>query len=63
MRTTLAENAANYPHEIRKVEMLGAKSQLECIRGPQGLQIQVPHVPPCKYAYSFRILSSYSTQS
>jgi alpha-L-fucosidase len=55
---SLAENAANYPREIGKVELLGAKSKVMWTRGAQGLEIQVPDVPPCKYAYSFRILAS-----
>ena len=55
---SLAQNAPNYAGEIRKVEMLGATSPLKWTRGPQGLEIRVPDVPPCKYAYSFRILSS-----
>ena len=55
---SLAENSANYPRQIQKVELLGAKSQLTWTRGSQGLEIQVPHVPPCRYAFSFRILAS-----
>ena len=56
--TSLAENAANYPGNIRKVELLGAKTELKWTRGTQGLEIQVPDVPPCKYAFAFRILAS-----
>ena len=55
---SLAENSANYPRQIRKVELLGAKSELKWTRGTQGLEIKVPDVPPCKYAFSFRILAS-----
>ena len=55
---SLAEGSANYPRQIRKVELLGAKSELKWSRGTQGLEIQVPDVPPCKYAFSFRILAS-----
>lgn len=54
--TSLAENATNYPQQIGKVELLGGKSDLRWTRSPTGLQIQVPTPPPCKYAYSFRIL-------
>jgi alpha-L-fucosidase len=55
---SLAEDAADYPHHIRKVELLGATSELKWTRGAQGLAIRVPDVPPCKYAFSFRILAS-----
>lgn len=55
---SLAENAPNHPREIRKVEMLGAKSPVRWRRSPQGLEVQVPDAAPCKYAFSFRILSS-----
>jgi alpha-L-fucosidase len=55
---SLAEDAADYPHQIRKVELLGATSELKWTRGAQGLAIRVPDVPPCKYAFSFRILAS-----
>ena len=56
MIKSLAENSANYPRQIRKVELLGSKSELKWTRGAQGLEIQVPDTPPCKYAFSFRIL-------
>ena len=55
---SLAENSTNYPRQIRKIELLGAKSQLKWSRGTEGLEIKVPNVPPCKYAFSFRILAS-----
>lgn len=35
----------------------GAKSELKWTRGMQGLEIEVPNALPCKYAFSFRILS------
>ena len=54
---SLAENSTNYPGKIRKVELLGAKSQLKWSRRTEGLEIEVPNVPPCKYAFSFRILA------
>jgi alpha-L-fucosidase len=53
---SLAENSANYPRQIRKVELLGVKSELRWTRTAQGLEIQLPDVPPCQYAVSFRIL-------
>jgi alpha-L-fucosidase len=53
---SLAENSAEFPRPIRKVELLGAKADLKWTRGTEGLEIQVPRVPPCKYAFSFRIL-------
>jgi len=54
---SLAENSTNYPRKIGKVELLGAKSQLKWSRRTEGLEIEVPNVPPCKYAFSFRILA------
>jgi alpha-L-fucosidase len=54
--TTLANGSANYPGRIAKVELLGSKSNVSWTRGTEGLEIQVPDSPPCKYAYSFRIL-------
>jgi len=54
---SLAENSANYPRQIRKVELIGANSEVKWKRGAQGLEIQVPDTPPCKYAFSMRILA------
>jgi alpha-L-fucosidase len=54
---SLAEGSANYPRQIRKVELLGATGELKWSRGTHGLEIQVPDVAPCKYAFSFRILA------
>ena len=56
--TSLADGSANYPRQIGKVELLGAQSNLKWSRGPQGLEIQAPDTPPCKYAYTFRIFSA-----
>jgi len=53
---SLAENSANYRREIRKVELLGVKTELRWTRTAQGLEIQLPDEPPCQYAVSFRIL-------
>lgn len=55
---SLAVNSSNYPHQIKKIELLGSKSDLKWNRSGQGLEIQVPSEPPCKHAFSFRILSS-----
>ncbi len=52
---SLAENSANYPRQIRKVELLGVNSELKWTRTTQGLEIQLPDEPPCQYAVSFRI--------
>lgn len=56
--TSLADGSSNYPRQIGKVELLGAQSNLKWSRGPQGLEIQAPDTPPCKYAYTFRIFSA-----
>jgi alpha-L-fucosidase len=56
--TSLADGSANYPHRIAKVELLGSRSNLQWTRGTQGLEIQAPETLPCKYAYTFRILSA-----
>ena len=55
---SLAEGAEKHPGRIRKVELLGAKAELKWMRKTDGLEIQVPDTPPCKYAFSFRILAS-----
>ena len=55
---SLAENSAGYPRRIQKVELLGSRSALKWSRSAQGLEIQLPSEPPCKHAFSFRILSS-----
>jgi len=53
---SLAQDSAKFPRQIRKVELLGAKSELKWTRTAQGLEIQLPDEPPCQYAFSFRIL-------
>lgn len=55
---SLAEGSANFPQQIRDVGLLGSKSQLAWTRGTQGLEIRVPEVPPCKHAFSFRVLAT-----
>jgi alpha-L-fucosidase len=55
---SLAEDSPYYSGRIRKVELLGSKADLKWTRGTEGLDIQVPDVPPCKHAFSFRILAS-----
>jgi hypothetical protein len=35
---------------------MGAKSEVKSKRGADGLEIELPDTPPCKYAFSFRIL-------
>ncbi len=54
---SLGEKSANYPRPIRKVELIGSNSEVKWKRGAQGLEIQVPDTPPCKYAFSIRILA------
>jgi len=54
---SMAEGSADHPRAIRKVELLGSKAELKWTRGTQGLEIQVPDIPPCKCAFSFRILA------
>jgi alpha-L-fucosidase len=53
---SLAENSATYPRPIRKVELIGSKSELNWKRRAEGLAIRLPDTAPCKYAFSFRIL-------
>ena len=55
---SLAENSSNYTRQIRKVELVGSNSEVKWKRGTQGLEIQVPDTPPCKYAFSFRVAPS-----
>ena len=54
---SLGEKSANYPRPIRKVELIGSNSEVMWKRGAQGLEIQVPDTPPCKYAFSIRIFA------
>jgi len=53
---SLATTAPYYERQIRKVELLGAKSEVRWTRGPDGLRIWVPQDPPCRHAYCFKIL-------
>jgi alpha-L-fucosidase len=53
---SLASTAPHYERQIRKVELLGAKSEVSWTRGPDGLSIRVPQDPPCHHAYCFKIL-------
>ena len=53
---SLASTLPHYERQIRKVELLGAKSEVSWTRGPDGLSIRVPQDPPCRHAYSFKIL-------
>ena len=55
---SLSEGSKNFPSRIEKIELLGAKSELRWKRDSRGLHIQVPGVPPCKHAFSFRITPS-----
>ena len=52
---SLASTSPHYERQIRKVELLGAKSEISWTRGADGLRIRVPQDPPCHYAYCFRI--------
>jgi len=52
---SLAENSKTYPRQIRKVELVGSNSEMKWKRGTEGLEIELPATPPCKYAFSFRI--------
>jgi alpha-L-fucosidase len=52
---SLAQNSESYPRPIRKVELVGSKSDVKWKRGAQGLEIEVPDKPPCKYAFAFRM--------
>jgi alpha-L-fucosidase len=55
---SLSSTAPHYERQIRKVELLGANSEVSWTRGPDGLSIRVPQGPPCHYAYCFKILSA-----
>ena len=53
---SLSSSSQLYDRQIRKVELLGAKSNINWTRGPDGLSIRVPQDPPCHHAYCFKIL-------
>jgi alpha-L-fucosidase len=57
MIKSLAEKSANYPRPIRKVELIGSNFEVMSKRSAQGLEIQLPDTPPCKHAYSIKILA------
>ncbi len=40
---------------IRKVELVGVQAKLQWEQNEEGLTIHTPEVPPCRYAYVFRI--------
>jgi alpha-L-fucosidase len=52
---SLASTMPHYGHQIRKVELLGAKSEIKWTRETDGLRISVPQDPPCHHAYCFKI--------
>jgi hypothetical protein len=51
-----ADGWPNYPRRIAKVELLGSHAPLRWKRTAAGLEVHLPHTPPCQYAYSLRIL-------
>ena len=53
---SLASASPHYEGRIGKVELLGAKSDVQWTRADDGLRIRVPQEPPCHYAYAFKIL-------
>ena len=53
---SLASTSPLYQRQIRKVELLGAKSEVKWARNADGLRIWVPQDPPCHHAYCFKIL-------
>ena len=53
---SLAGASPHYDGRIGKVELLGAKSDVQWTRADDGLRIRVPQEPPCHYAYAFKIL-------
>jgi len=55
---SLAKESTNYPAQIGRIELLGSKSEVKWTRSTEGLEIRLPDNPPCKYAFSFRILPS-----
>ena len=41
--------------KIKSIELLGSKEKLSWKRTSEGLQIKVPKISPCDFAFSFRI--------
>ncbi|MCD6355052.1 MAG: alpha-L-fucosidase [Prolixibacteraceae bacterium] len=52
---TLAKNSDYLDKKIKSVELLGSDQKLEWKRTEQGLEIILPDVQPCNFAYSFKI--------
>ena len=57
--TVVVENlkagSKHYPGKIKNVSLLGSKAKLDWKRTSKGLEIKVPAVKPCEYAYGFRV--------
>jgi alpha-L-fucosidase len=55
--TTLAKGSENYPREIGRVELLGAKGALPFTRDGKGLTVTMPEKKPNDFAYVLQISS------
>jgi alpha-L-fucosidase len=53
---SLASNSEHYPRPIGKIDLLGSKFDLKWKQGTQGLEVDLPDAPPCKYAVALKIL-------
>jgi len=43
---------------IQNVELLGFGGKLEWSQDENGLVVQVPQEPPCKYAFALRVMGA-----
>ena len=55
--TKLAKGSQNYPKEIERIELLGAKGTLPFTRDGKGLTVTMPEKKPNEFAYVLRISS------
>jgi alpha-L-fucosidase len=53
----LGKNSKNAPARISEVRLLGEDAKLKWRQGPNALIIQTPSEKPCKYAYTFKIIT------
>ena len=52
---TLGTTVLGADKKVESVALLGSDAKIQFRQGPDGLHIQLPTVPRCRYAYTFRI--------
>jgi alpha-L-fucosidase len=52
---SLTKGNTMWPENIKDIKMLGSNKALKWIQNENGLTVQLPDVPPCKYAFTLKI--------